>query len=207
MRGKKAALLNSRSRLQRIRDAKFFNGWIKGFDDEQIHVQLASNEVLELGDIFVIEVHGADCYAMIKGKLGMVSESIAVFTFMEKPRYFPPKERVRVKVEGVSATLGVLANPHEEVAEHPMYSLEVEVNDVSHEGVGILSSSRLDRGTQISLLVDSPAGPVQCKGEVRYCKPEPEHDSLYRIGILLQQMGRLELARWTKMIEFAMEAA
>jgi hypothetical protein len=144
---------------------------------------------------------------MIKGKLGMVSESIAVFALLEQPKYFPPKERVRVKVEGVSARLSVLAMPNEAAGEHSMYSLDVEVNDVSHEGAGILCASRLDRGTQISLLVDSPAGPVACKGEVRYCKPEPEHENVFRVGLLLQEMGRLELARWTKMIEFAMEAA
>lgn len=196
---KKASLLNNRARLQRMKDAKFFNGWVKEFDfeQEQLAIQIyGSQAVFEPGELFMVEIHGCDRTVIAKGKVSMASEGIVAFTFAGEPISMPPREKSRIKVEGVGATMSADCG-----------TLDVEVSDISAEGCGILSSAQVEKGTTIDLMIDSPAGPIDCKGEVRYCKTEPELQGLFRIGLLLQPLGRLEQARWNKMIEYSLEAA
>ena len=195
---KKASLLNNRARLQRLKDAKFFNGWVKEFDleGEQLAIQVPVTQSSEPGDVFMVEIHGADRTVIIKAKVSMASEGIIAFTFVGEPASMPPREKARIKVEGVGATLS-----------SPSGAIDVEVSDISLEGCGILSSVQVDKGSRIEVMVDSPAGPIDCKGEVRYCKSDAEMQGLYRIGVLLEPLGRLEQARWNKMIEYSLEAA
>ena len=165
-------------------------------DAEQLAVQVPGCNLCEPGEMFMIEVHGADRTVVIKAKVSMASEGIIAFTFSAEPLSLPPREKARIKVEGIGATL-TSSNG----------AIDVEVSDISIEGCGLLSSVQVEKSSLVELLVDSPAGPIDCRGEVRYCKNDSEMPGLYRIGLLLQPLGRLEQARWNKMIEYSLEAA
>lgn len=196
---KKASLLNNRARLQRMRDAKFFNGWVKEFDpqNDQISIQVVGSQAtFEPGEAFMLEIHGTDRTVVAKAKVSLASEGIVTFLTLGEPMSMPPRERARIKVDGVSASLGANGG-----------SIDVELSDISQEGCGVLSSVQVEKGSVISLSIDSPAGPIDCQGEVRYCKTDPEMEGFYRLGVLLQPLGRLEQARWNKMIEYSLEAA
>lgn len=191
--------MNNRARLQRLKDAKFFNGWVKELDleQEQFAIQvLGAMQTCEPGELFITEIHGVDRTMIIKGKVTMASEGIVAFAFVAEPQNLPPREKARIKVEGVSATLSTNNG-----------AIDVEIADISIEGCGILSPGQVEKGSVIELMIDSPAGPINCRGEVRYTKTDSEMPGLYRLGILLEPFGRLEQARWNKMIEYSLEAA
>jgi PilZ domain-containing protein len=205
MKYKKKSLLNSRALLQRVTDAHFYTGWVRSYNEEELQVQLPRGSELEPGEKFVIEVYGDETHAMLHCRLGVMTEGLAVFTLEDPPRYLAQKEPVRKKVDDISGTLTILKVPGEQ--EQPDTVIDVVVIDISQDGAGIISPLRVTRGSTIKLLVRTAAGPITRNGEVRYCKPEPQHRETYRVGVLLKDMGRLESARWARLLDLSLGAA
>lgn len=183
--------INTRCRLQRLKDAKFFAGWVKDFSQDELHIKLSTKTALMLGDTFSVEVHGTDRSAIFNAMLkGQESDDLSL-SISEQVRFMPSRERARLCVEGISG-----------VFKHNGVDTPFSVSDVSLAGCGLVAPYAIQRGTKLDLDIDTPQGHVRCVGEVRYCKPDPEIPGAYRFGMLLDTMGRLEMARWSKLFEF-----
>ena len=183
--------INTRCRLQRLKDAKFFAGWVKDLTKTGLLVRLSTQTALVDGDIFSVEVHGTDRSAIFRAKLASQKDDEVCFAVSERMVIMPTSERARLAVEGIT---GYYTFESETVA--------FRVSDISFEGCGLIVAAPVKRGIQVNLFIDSPHGLIGCSGEVRYCKPAIELPGSHRVGVKLKTLGRLEAARWTKMFEF-----
>jgi hypothetical protein len=186
----KASFLNTRARLQRLKDLKFFAGWVKDLTSGELHLKLSTKSVLETGDHFSIEIHGPTCTAQFRAWLAVQSQDEAIFMIPDKIAYLTAKENVRVNVDMPASIVLEDGTP-----------LQVIVLDISSEGAGVLSSISVPRGTKLGLSVDTPHGTVGCDGEVRYSKPDADVPDQFRLGLRLDVVGRVDKARWNKLFE------
>ena len=187
----RAPFINTRCRLQRIKDAKFFAGWVKDFTQSELSVKLSTKTMLAIGDAFSIEVHGTDRSAIFNARITSQENDDVVLGIHEQVRFMPARERARLCVEGISG-----------VFNHNGVDTPFSVSDVSLAGCGLVAPYAVQRGTKLYLEVDTAQGPIKCSGEVRYCKPDIEIPGAYRLGMSLDTMSRLEMARWAKLFEF-----
>lgn len=192
----KSPFICMRCRLQRLKDAKFFGGWVQDLSEDQLHVKLSTKSDLAQGDNFSVEIHGAGKSAMFHAWLAHQQDGQLVFLINDKVKYMPSRETARMTVDNVLGRC--FLSEHE---------LGLSVIDVSAKGCGVLSAEKLTRGEKLDLEFETPYGVVRCVGEVRYSKTSPEHGGMYRTGIRFEPMARLELARWMKFFDFEVEAA
>jgi len=179
---------DTRVRLQRVADAKFFSGWIVEMTGKDAAVRLNDCETMDPGDIIVGEVSGRENRALIDAKVSKIVDDLVHFEFRRTPRYEVARENARTVVRNVTGSL----NFQGEV-------VDVQVLDVSVSGIGFLTYAPLPAGSIVKLSLETAHGPLKVSGEVRYCRSDATRFGLYRAGALITEMGRLDRARWNKM--------
>lgn len=190
MATQEAIFINTRVRLQRLSDAKFFSGWVKDFTRTDLVVKLGGPAQVKPGETFMVQVHGHSSTALFRALLKGISPNELAFAIPEPVRFLTASEQVRVSVEGVTATLTSAGR-----------ALETTVVDLSVGGAGLVSTREIKRGEHVRVLFETPLGNVECDAEVRYCKAESIEDGTYRIGVRLEELGRIERARWNRLVE------
>lgn len=179
---------NVRTRLQRLSDAKFFSGWAHELNEEILRMRLSTSVQIEIGDLFMAEVHGPTNIALFRASIAIFSGTEATFNVFAPFKFMPSTENVRLSVEGMRGT-----------AIYDGMRVPFEVLDVSPTGTGLLSRQSLPRSSIVDLELDTAFGVVGASGEVRYCRPDTEVIGSFRIGIRLKELGRLERARWNRL--------
>lgn len=182
-------LARTRTRFQRLSDAKFFTGWIQRLDARGAVIEFDGGEVHE-GEDFFIEISGRKhCYSL-KGRLVLAAEQHLAFQSLTEMRLGPVREEVRVSISDAQASV-TCANR----------SYLARVVDASPSGVGLLLSCPLEREATVQLAIDTPHGEVQCEGIVRYCRPANASRSTYRLGLSLDLPSRCAQAKWLRQFE------
>ena len=186
----KSGFANTRTRLQRLKDARFFSGWVNDFDDHEVRIRLSSPGQCEPGDRFLVEIYGSDTVATFQAGVTMAFDNQAYLTVFGPVQYRRSTENARLSVSGIFGTVSF------EGAE-----VEARVADISRSGVGLIVRKALTRKATVELKLCTPAGEVTGGGEVRYCRPDPSGNGSFRAGVRLMEMGRLEKARWVRLFE------
>jgi hypothetical protein len=179
-----------RTRLQRIRDAKFFTGWVTEFDEHEVKVRLSTLDTFEPGDHYLLEVFGPEVDAILQARVRMAFDNQAYFTVHGAVNYRPATENARIRVTGISGVL-IFSD----------FEAEGKVVDISQNGIGMLVRKPLPQKSQMRIRLLTPKGEINAEGEVRYCRAETNGSGSYRIGIRLGLLGRLERARWHRLFE------
>ncbi len=185
-----SAFANTRTRIQRMRDARFFSGWMKDLSNVSARVALKGCPAIEVGEKFMVECHGKEKIAMFQAELSGISGEDAVLSVIGQVTYRPTSESARVTVHSVTGTI-----------KFDGMSTEVEVVDVSENGMGLISAQSLTRGEIVEAILCSPCGEICCAGEVRYCKPDPDQFGKFRVGLALEPLDRLAGARWKRLYD------
>ena len=185
-----SAFANTRTRMQRVRDAKFYHGWMKDLSNVTARATLKGNPSLDLGDKFLVEVNGKEKIAIFQAQVTGQSGEEVVLTVLGPVHYKTATESARVSVEHVSG-----------VVEYDGMGVQVDAVDVSAHGVGIVSSQSMRKNEHVGVRFTTPYGDVCCYGEVRYCKPDTENFGKFRIGIALDEFDRLASARWKRLYD------
>jgi hypothetical protein len=179
-----------RTRLQRIKDAKFFSGWVNDFDEQEVRVRLSATGECEPGDRFLVEIFGAETIAMFQATITMAFDNQAYLSVFGPVQYRRSTENARLCVTGMFGTI---------TADN--VEIEARVADISRAGVGLILRKSVTRKAVVHLKLATPAGEVTGEGEVRYCRPDPSGNGSFRAGILLSELGRLEKARWLRLFD------
>lgn len=190
MGAQEAVFINTRARLQRLSDAKFFAGWVKEFSRTDLVVRCAEPVIVAPADVFMVQVHGHTSTALFRAVLSHQFEAELFFTIPEPVRFLTAHEAVRVSVNGLTAL--VTSNGR---------AVEAQVVDLSVKGAGLITTCEFTKGDKVTIAFSTPLGPVECTGVVRYAKPDPAEDDKYRLGLELDELGRIERARWQRLIE------
>lgn len=177
-----------RARFQRIRDARFFGGWILESSATQVSLRSIEASQLDVQDRCRIEIYSeAETHSAVV--VVLASEDTRVVLRVEDSFSSRPSTEV--------ARLIVASCPGSLMIEG--LGLSVDLHDVSVEGCGVLVDRSLKRGSLGKLAVDSPHGRIDAEVEVRYCRPDAEQFGMYRAGLRIRQIGRIEKARLQKL--------
>ena len=169
----------TRSRLVRESDQKEFYGWVVETGTELI-ITIdgdipSENERLE---VFLGSKAGSCSFITT---IGRIDGNRCAFAWPELIRIGDPNPEARRKSERVTGKI-----------EFP-----VEVMDLAPGGMGLLTDFRLETGAQIELRLSTDYGELCLSGTVVYCRPE---DTQFRIGLKLQELSRLNQARWDQVL-------
>lgn len=183
---------NARVRMQRLSDAKLFNGWVLVFDDMHLVTKLRDPLPLSAQDMFLVEIHGMERNAQFKGILAELNDSVVTIAIPEPIRYHAARENGRFFVDELKGTvqMGTVKAP-------------ITVEDLSRGGVGARTSLQLPRGEIQKFSIESLDGDIQFEAEVRYCKPVPGAEGQFRVGLAIRSMDRLATARYMKYFQNA----
>ena len=186
---KRESFVNVRVRLQRLADAKFFAGWVRTLSDTEIVVDFAGAEDFEIGSKFFVTINGVQTAAVVQATLENQSPGFVTLRYDGVLRYLAPSEAARRQVTGLTGVIGLDGT-----------EIEMQVTDVSSMGFGAVIEGSLTRGTIVDIEVDTQFGNISGKAEVRYCRQDTQDSMKHRIGVLLTQLGRIETARWSRLI-------
>lgn len=181
--------IRARARLQRLADAKLFNGWLQNVNGLEISIECGEARDCRIGDEFFIQAFGPTECAAFNGKLHLRSDSNLLLKIQPPIRYVAATEDARIRVDGISVMLKVDDEP-----------FEASVSDASRKGMGLVSPIQVDKGAQVELEVTTPRGSVLATGQVRYCRPDNVESGKFRVGIKLDELNRLDRARWHRIL-------
>lgn len=182
--------IQTRARLQRIGDMKFFTGWVEAINHTQVRIRLrASKATVARGDKFSVEIAGKEQAATFIGEVEEVAGSLIDLSLPKGMALLPKKENARVIMFGVRGRI---------LFEGSEYSATLV--DISDNGLGLLTKSNLERGTVVQFEIFTPIGEVRGSGEVRYCRADQEAPSQFRAGIQVSALDRIERARWNQLL-------
>lgn len=206
--------VGTRCRFQRLRDAKFFTGWIEGFFGNSLEVSCNTDWPVQIGDEFRFEGYGHHISVVFNARLDSVGTldvgSNGVVTAIEgtsarileakrvsfkltvssQVRYAVSQESVRMKVNDL----------YTKVSKGP-FSMEAVTVDVSMTGIGIVSKLELVPNEAVEVSVETPFGRVAAMGCVRYCRPDADRKGMFRSGIMFTDLGRVERPRWERFLK------
>ena len=207
--------LGTRARFQRFSDSEVFRGWIDAFTIKLLCVRLSTAN-LNPGERFVFHVANGTCNARFIGDLLAKSEtdlklppSLSSLLPTETPEhagayqyhfrvasqfeYLPRSEEARIAMDG-----GIIEVNSEECGEDRVF-----LSDISEHGAGILGTSAYSRGAILSLKVSAARRTLELKGEVRYCIRSKIVPDMYKTGLKLDGLDRLEAAEWRNLMRAA----
>jgi hypothetical protein len=180
----------TRARLQRLKDAKFFGAWIKDLTAYELRIKLPPHTEISPGDSFHVEMYSAQVSAVCKATFTSRREDEWILNVNDAIKPLPPKENLRLHMGGLPGKI-----------QFDGVEYDMTVQDISSEGMGLVTDCFAPRGATVCIEVETEQGPIVCTGEVRYCRQEATNTNQFRLGLLLNPMGRLERARWARIFE------
>lgn len=185
-----ATFIGTRARLQRLSDAQFFSGWVRDFGADELLLQAAGDYDVSSGDKFLAQLSGKGVNALINVQLGTSLGRELRFRVTSPVKVVPSNENVRFVLEGVVGT--VLQEGQE---------LAVTVTDVSARGAGIVCEMQFEKGAKLDFSFEVPGGTVSGQAQVKYSRHDPNDVNTFRTGLQLLSFGRIDQAKWEKMLE------
>lgn len=183
------SFLNTRARLQRLSDAKFFSGWVGGFMGSHLSMKFQSASELVTGDRVFVTICSAQCSSTFQAVVIARSPLETTLLLETPPKYGPVTEDVRYACEAMGGALLQGSKRY-----------EFEIGDISEKGLGGFVDAEIARGTKIGFEIEGLYGKVAGQAEVRYCRADNQKGGRYRIGLLIVEVGRIDQARWGRML-------
>ncbi len=185
----------TRARLQRLSDAKFFAGWVRKLTEKELLVELAPDSECYVGDTFNVQAQGKDRTAVVTGMIVAMEDRQAAFEVMGRIQLINQTEMARFLVSDVTG---------EVFGEEGQTS--VMIVDVCEGGAALTSPSSLKVGSDVELKIEIHETLVTLPALVRYCKADKADPSIYRVGLEMKSLNRIDHARWHTFVEEAMYA-
>ncbi len=209
-----ASFVGTRTRFQRLRDAKIFSGWIESCDGDLITLSTNTQAAIQIGDVFRIEGYGHKVSMIVHaqilrvGQLDLKTDGIVAgisgtkssvieakrVTFQMRlsgpARFSASNENVRIK----TPLLPVMVKSSQ--GEIQGFSL-----DVSMQGLGFTTAAVLIADEDIEAAIQTKYGMLSFRGNVRYCTSDRDRDGMYRCGIHLDPLDRTVSPKWEMLVE------
>lgn len=203
--------IGTRGRLHRMADGVIINGWVENVFGNQIEVRTSDDVFVDIGEMFRFELHGPKISAVFEASVAGVEQydsgssgvSYAIegssarvieaewvtirFTIQGQFRFANAIKAFRVQVKDIKVVFKLNGT-----------TVPGELIDVGEFGFGALIGQEIMPGTKLIADIGTTLGNVTANAAIRYCGPAK--DGLYRIGLELQEMGRLDRPRWKRYI-------
>lgn len=181
---------SNRCRIHRLSDAKIFNGWIDHLDSYRCHVKLVGRQApIAKADKFHIEIFGSGRKASFTGVVATALSSLIQFDICSGFKFDKANENVRVCIANVYGKLF-----------HNGERMEIEVVDVSENGLGVIAPEPVTSGSQVKVELRAGGCSIAVAAEVRYCRKNSPGEGQNRIGLLIKEGSRIDRARLSHII-------
>ena len=187
-----SGLIGTGVRMKLHRSGSILSGWLLMLDDRQALVETESMKDIEVDDSVAIEVFGYEQNLALEGTVREHDGTCIAFDLADAKVLQAPREAKRTSIPGITA----------EIVSDDEEPMQITVVDVSHQGLMFVSLNEFERASRLQFRVITEFGSIVCGGEVRYCKPVRDGKS-FRIGVMLDALGRIERGRWQRFIESA----
>lgn len=183
------SVLGPRFRMQRLRDARMFAGWMVGFDGRFAHVIPLEEPTAVPGEEFFCEAFldgyvlafRAASFSKGAGRIGL--------ELTESPRRLPSTESMRVQTPGRTALLSTSVG-----------DFEADLVDVGTGGAAVHAPIQLQLSDPVKIAFETGAATIEAEGTVRYCRLADPEGVLRRIGIRVHELDRTTAARWRALL-------
>jgi hypothetical protein len=205
--------VGTRTRFQRIRDAKIFSGWIESYAFTHIALSTNTNHAVQIGDEFRIEGYGHKVSMVVNaklmdiGKLDLINEGKITAVVGTNARIIEAK-RVLLNME-LSGPVRFAASTENVRIKTPLIPLlakqgENELQgfslDVSQQGIALTTSGILQANEQLEGQLQTNQGVIRFTGNVRYCLTDKDRDGMNRCGIHIDPFDRTTSPKWEAFI-------
>lgn len=201
-----------RARYQSLCDFRLFNGWVLDLHDNHVVVRSSPDVVLITGEFYAFEVYSQKRTALFTAKLTLGSD-MGTYVIGADKGQFELRQRIMAAADmefefEITSDIKFASNKdtYRTLSERSLVSLEFEdrtltatMVDVSEKGIGLLVAGVAQKGESCLVSIQSHEGEVSCRATVRYCRPDKHAGSVNRLGLNIQEMGRIDLARWHKL--------
>ena len=202
----------SRCRLTRLSDGKKFAGWVEQFTGARLTVVSESSFDLATDEAVYVELFGdhvTACMTVDVTACGPAHEALDSIFHMEllhgQPKgqrmEGPVTSRIRI-VDSTDSRRRVVTNWEVEIIRSGESSTGT-VHDLSAGGLGIDVEEVIEAGAEVDLKVQTPLGEVRCHVQVLYCRELPDGGGLYRCGVRVCNLSRVDYVRWAQLTDKA----
>jgi len=205
--------VGTRTRFQRLRDAKIFSGWIESYFGSRLELSTNTNHAVQIGDEFRIEGYGHKVSMVVSARLveiaqldllaeGMVTavagtnsrivEAKRVLLRLEVTspvRFSGSTENVRIKTKSIPVLL-------EQGKEFQGFCL-----DVGAQGFSFTTTEPVAVNEEIRAQLQTNQGVIRCSGNVRYCRLDRDREGMNRCGVHLNPFDRTTGPKWEAFID------
>lgn len=201
--------VGTRTRFQRLRDAKLFSGWIESYVGNVIVLSTNTNYAVNIGDQFRIEGYGHKVSMVVNarlneiGRLDINKESLVTEVQGTNARILEAK-RIHLQMS-VVGPVRFAATEESLRIKAPMLPILVEQGEVQVQGYcvdaglqgfGFVTDCQLVSDTEVKAQIQTKHGMVVCKGNLRYCIKDRDRDDMYRCGVHISPLERTMAPRW-----------
>ncbi|MBS1704273.1 MAG: PilZ domain-containing protein [Armatimonadetes bacterium] len=163
-------------------------GWVVASEDEAILLEITNGAVVTVGDSYICSVTTGKGLTQFRISITDVMPQHVRGIIDSRINLVITKEIPRKRFRGTHTLT------------YQGESLMVEVIDISSKGVGIITPIELPRRAEVTLVFILPKGDLDVRGNIRYSEAMDEGGTSFRTGIELQQMGRIDRARWNVLV-------
>ena len=141
------------------------------------------------------ECYGQGTVARFTGKVFAQANLDIAITLNGSISFAPSEETPRIYATGLSGQL----KGHEK-------SASLQVLDVSPLSLGVLADCGFDNGECLTMALPTEMGPVAASVSVANCREDPDVPGRFRLGLHIDDMARLDRARWGRLVAERAEA-
>jgi hypothetical protein len=198
------ALNRARTTLQRVSDAKFFNGWIKQITPDTVVAHTCTSMPMQLGDEFSFQVYGNRKDAFFYATLTALhrAQEGPVFSFDRSGGATPIELGCRLSSEMVLKDSSgqprfCVEGACADITTQSGHQIEnAIIIDIGPAGFAALTDRKLKKGDQVAVSLFARGQLVKCHAEVRNCVVNTVNPTLQRTGLLITRMERVDALRW-----------
>lgn len=201
--------VGTRTRFQRLKDARIFNGWIEQFYEKSVEISISGTTPLMVGEEFRFEGFGNHISVVFNGQIDTM-EMLDVAPIVDGSNAVVAKAQKLMFMASITSPIRFAASPETIRIQVPNITgavtqddttTEVCVIDVGPNGVGISSPLAYEPGANVAVVLHMSMGEVAALANVRYCREDPERPGWFRCGLMFLDMGRVEKPRWERYIK------
>lgn len=201
------SFVNGRARLTRIRDAKICYGWVRDLDRSMVKLGVQNDVPVEFETLYLVELYGIGVQASFEAK---ATRRRTLDLDCEDPDSGEVAHHELYEFE-LELITPLVARHGDHPARfrtsnlvalvyHEDESFAVPIEDIGPRGVAITSPKDLPQNARLELAITTSMGAIDLEGSVRYSRTSRKSNDLFRVGIHLTKMGRIDQGRWKDLL-------
>lgn len=180
---------STRAILTRKADDQTYYGWVQPGLEGQLLLKIESCPEFAAGEVFGIELHSTKHSTNFEANYRGSKQETYFFSLPKLIMMDQPSGQARLKRPAIKAEV----NTGESLAEGWLL-------DLGTGGGAVIATASFESGSKIKIKVIAGGHTIEVDAEVIYSRFEQEEGGQFRTGFKIQQMSRIDQARWTQLL-------